>query len=154
MRLTGRHAAMLFVEDFQKMFSFYRDGMGPLGLDHAGVSTPGWLPPGDDPYIIDTNWCMFFMGDDLNDPLFVLELFDAAVFAQQHPKLLQNSKPPMPRANGLIVGHIVEGLEECKAHLESFGADFPDGVTQEAWGRIAHFHDPEGNRFELCEIDE
>lgn len=35
MRLTGSHAATLFVEDFQKMCSSYRDGMGPLGLNAA-----------------------------------------------------------------------------------------------------------------------
>ncbi len=38
MRLTGSHAAMLFVGDFKKMFTLYRDGMGPLGLN-AAVAT-------------------------------------------------------------------------------------------------------------------
>ncbi len=35
MRLTGSDAAMLFVEDFERMFTLYRDGTGPLGLNAA-----------------------------------------------------------------------------------------------------------------------
>jgi catechol 2,3-dioxygenase-like lactoylglutathione lyase family enzyme len=135
---------MLFVNDFAEMFAFYRDGLGPLGLNHGTEATDGWLPPGGEPYVVDENWSLFLFGTDLATSPLVLELFDAAVFAGTHPVA----------PNGVIVGCEVQGLEAAIDHLQAHGALVPDGIIQEPWGRIGHFHDPEGNRFELFEIDE
>jgi predicted enzyme related to lactoylglutathione lyase len=52
---------------------------------------------------------------------------------------------------GVLAFQPDEGVEEAVEELRAAGVDFPDGVTEHPWGRIATFHDPDGNDLQLYE---
>ena len=45
----------------------------------------------------------------------------------------------------------VAGLEAAVEDLKSKGADFPAGISEHEWGRVATFKDSEGNDLQLYE---
>ena len=63
-----------------------------------------------------------------------------------------NAREGTARAHdgGAVITFQPEGsLDDEVSRLQ--GVDFADGITDQPWGRIAAFHDPDGNVLELYE---
>ena len=52
---------------------------------------------------------------------------------------------------GVLAFQPSDGIEDAVEELEAAGIEFPDGITDHPWGRIATFHDPDGNDLQLYE---
>jgi predicted enzyme related to lactoylglutathione lyase len=52
---------------------------------------------------------------------------------------------------GVLAFQPSDGVEDAVEELEAAGVEFPDGITEHPWGRIASFHDPDGNDLQLYE---
>ena len=56
------------------------------------------------------------------------------------------------REGGAVIAFRPDGsIDEAVEQLKGKGVDFAGGITDQPWGRIAAFHDPDGNVLELYE---
>lgn len=67
--------------------------------------------------------------------------------------VLNGREPEGAQAGGgpIITFQPEEGLEAAVEDLKSKGADFPAGISEHEWGRVATFKDSEGNDLQLYE---
>ncbi len=63
----------------------------------------------------------------------------------------RDSETPGPEGGAVIAFRAKAAIDEAVAELEGKGVDFAGGVTDHPWGKIAAFHDPDGNVLELYE---
>jgi catechol 2,3-dioxygenase-like lactoylglutathione lyase family enzyme len=53
---------------------------------------------------------------------------------------------------GAVIAFRADGsIEDEVERLKGAGVDFADGIADRPWGRVAAFHDPDGNVLELYE---
>jgi len=53
---------------------------------------------------------------------------------------------------GAVVAFRPDGsIEDAMRQLQGAGVEFVGGVSEHPWGRVAAFHDPDGNSLELYE---
>ncbi len=52
---------------------------------------------------------------------------------------------------GVLAFQPDDGIEDAVEELEAAGVHFPDGISEHPWGRVATFHDPDGNDLQLYE---
>jgi predicted enzyme related to lactoylglutathione lyase len=53
---------------------------------------------------------------------------------------------------GAVIAFRPDGnLDDAVAQLRDAGVEFVDGVSEHPWGRVASFHDPDGNSLQLYE---
>ena len=66
---------------------------------------------------------------------------------------LNGREPEGAQAGGgpVITFQPEAGLEAAVEDLKSKGADFPTGISEHEWGRVATFKDSEGNDLQLYE---
>ena len=63
----------------------------------------------------------------------------------------RDSETPGSEGGAVVAFRPDGGIEDVVEKLEGQGVDFAGGVTDHPWGRIAAFHDPDGNVLELYE---
>jgi catechol 2,3-dioxygenase-like lactoylglutathione lyase family enzyme len=63
----------------------------------------------------------------------------------------RDSETPGPEGGAVIAFRPDGGIDEVVEKLQAEGVEFADGVADRSWGRIAAFHDPDGNVLELYE---
>ena len=62
-----------------------------------------------------------------------------------------DSETPGPDGGAVIAFRPQDGLESAVEGLQDRGVDFAGGISEHPWGRIASFHDPDGNSLQLYE---
>jgi len=124
--LTRFGVICLYVQDFPRMLSFYRDTL------HL---PPGRIHPGED-HKLETEWTRFELQGT------ALELFALS----RAPKRL--ARLPSPRENATLLCFIVDDFEAQYQALLDSGVSMQPRREAE-WGRYAHFRDPEGNELQI-----
>ena len=61
----------------------------------------------------------------------------------------RESETPGPEGGAVIAFRPDGAIEDVVEALKGKGVDFAGGITDHPWGRIAAFHDPDGNSLEL-----
>jgi predicted enzyme related to lactoylglutathione lyase len=61
------------------------------------------------------------------------------------------SETPGGEGGAVIAFQPEEGLDETVEALKGQGVEFAGDVSEHPWGRIAAFHDPDGNSLQLYE---
>jgi catechol 2,3-dioxygenase-like lactoylglutathione lyase family enzyme len=116
----------LWAQDFPRVLAFYRDVLQlPLAEAPPGESQK----PG-------AEWARFEL------PGTRLELFALS----RSPK--RAARLPMPRQNAAVLCFVVDDFEAVQRDLTARGVTFEQS-GQRAWGRFAHFRDPEGNELQI-----
>jgi len=119
---------LLYVEDFPRMLSFYRDTLGlPLGDDDPGAG-----------HEIGVDWVSFHTPGGG-----ALELFDHARFGR-------SLDLPYPRENANVVTFRVQSVDAEAERLQAAGVEL-GAIHRAEWGAAAHFRDPEGNHLQIFE---
>jgi predicted enzyme related to lactoylglutathione lyase len=54
---------------------------------------------------------------------------------------------------GVVLAFDVTSLAECESRLTALGAPCVQAVRDEGFGKVATYQDPDGNLFELVELD-
>ena len=111
-----------------------------------GVSTV-WLP------VNDMQQALRFYGDTLGLPVKERDGDWAEVDADGLTIGLNARDSEQPgREGGAVIAFRPEGsIDDAVEQLKGKGVDFAGGITDQPWGRIAAFHDPDGNVLELYE---
>jgi predicted enzyme related to lactoylglutathione lyase len=120
---------LIYVEDFEAMFAFYRDVLGLA----ATSADPGAG------YEVGVDWAQF--GDGHGGEI---ELFDHARFGKTF-------RFPLPRANANVITFRVDDLAAETRRLRAGGVEFFSEGWYD-WGGAAHFYDPEGNHLQLFQV--
>ena len=63
----------------------------------------------------------------------------------------RESEQPGGEGGAVIAFRPQGSMEDAVEALTGKGVDFADGISEHPWGRIAAFHDPDGNVLELYE---
>ena len=63
----------------------------------------------------------------------------------------REGEEPGPEGGAVLAFRADGSLEDEVSRLQGQGIDFPGGISEFPWGRIAAFHDPDGNSLELYE---
>ena len=116
----------MWVQDFPRMFSFYRD---TLGLPPSNANPGEGLQAGVD-------WARFELQGT------GLELFALSRSAKRA------ARTPYPRQNATVLCFLVDDFDVELQALQARGVDFHQ-VGQQEWGRYATFRDPEGNELQI-----
>lgn len=116
----------MWVQDFPRTLSFYRDTLGLPG---------GEIDPGEG-YLPGADWARFELQGT------ALELFDLA----RSPK--RAARIPAPRENSTVLCFLVDDIAGEQKILSERGVSFTQ-VGEQEWGRYAHFRDPEGNELQI-----
>lgn len=120
----------LYVQDFPKMLSFYRDTLHlPLGKLHSSEQSGS-----------ETSWTRFEMHGT------ALELFALARMPKRAARL------PFPRENATLLCFIVDDFESAYQALLDSGVEMQPRREAD-WGRYAHFRDPEGNELQIYQLN-
>ena len=64
---------------------------------------------------------------------------------------LNGNEEPGAEGGAVLAFQPDDELEEVVKELEEQGVEFPGGISEHPWGRIAAFHDPDGNALQLYE---
>ena len=118
----------LFVHDFPRTLSFYRDALGFAATD---------VDPGP-PCIPMTNWASLRTGG------VTIELFDGEAFWDT--TLLRGTN-----RDAVQLCFLVDDVRRERERLKGSGVDC-DPVVEEAWGSYASFRDPEGNWLQIYQV--
>jgi len=131
------HAITLGVEDLERAFSFYRDG---LGLPSKGIT--GTQFTGDEKNPAGAV-AMFNLDDGL-----VLTLYPRSELAKD-----AGVDPSYTTGSGISVGHFVDVRSEVDRILElagRAGASVPGPAHERSWGIYSgYFSDPDGHLWEI-----
>ena len=119
----------LFVADFQRSLRFYRDQLGLEVFD---------LDPGP-PSVPLVNWVSLIAGNML------VELFDARAAGREQNGAIERG--------GIELAFLVDDVLESRRRLDAAGVACGP-VADYAWGRVAHFQDPDGNQMQVYEVFE
>ena len=63
----------------------------------------------------------------------------------------REGEEPGPEGGAVIAFRPDGSLEDEMERLQGQGVEFVGGITEHPWGRLAAFHDPDGNSLELYE---
>ena len=63
----------------------------------------------------------------------------------------RDSEQPGREGGAVVAFRASDGIEQEFERLQGEGVEFADGIADRPWGRIAAFHDPDGNVLELFE---
>jgi catechol 2,3-dioxygenase-like lactoylglutathione lyase family enzyme len=63
----------------------------------------------------------------------------------------RSEESPGGEGGGVLAFQPDDELEDVVAELEDKGVEFDGGVSEHPWGRVAAFHDPDGNALQLYE---
>ena len=63
----------------------------------------------------------------------------------------REGEEPGPEGGAVIAFRPDGSLEDEMQRLQGQGVEFVGGITEHPWGRLAAFHDPDGNSLELYE---
>jgi catechol 2,3-dioxygenase-like lactoylglutathione lyase family enzyme len=63
----------------------------------------------------------------------------------------RDSEQPGPEGGAVVAFSPSGTLEEEVERLQGEGVQFVGGISEHPWGRLAAFHDPDGNSLELYE---
>lgn len=116
----------MWVQDFARMLSFYRD---TLGLPGSEINPGEGYQPGAD-------WARFELQGT------ALELFDLSRSPKRAARMVS------PRENSTVLCFLVDDFAADHRILSERGVTFTQDGEQE-WGRYAHFRDPEGNELQI-----
>jgi predicted enzyme related to lactoylglutathione lyase len=104
-----------------------------------------WLP------VTDVDRAVDFYGDTLGLEVEQHES-DWAIVAAGHVRVGLNGNPEEPAGEGgaVIAFAVGDELEDAIDQLNAAGAEVSD-ISVLPWGRVATFHDPDGNQLQLFE---
>jgi predicted enzyme related to lactoylglutathione lyase len=104
-----------------------------------------WLP------VTDVDRAVDFYGETLGLEVEHHE-HDWAIVAAGHVRVGLNGRPDEPAGEGgtVVAFGVGDDLEEAVDQLGAAGADVGD-IVELPWGRVAVFHDPDGNQLQLYE---
>lgn len=115
-------AICLLAEDFDKSLAFYRDTLG-LSVNYS-----------------EGKFANFKLGET-----------ELAIFQKDAATAMFPAKFMKP-SGGFLLGFQVESLEKSCQELTKKGIEIFEGPKTTAWGqKIAYFHDPNGNIWEISE---
>ena len=63
----------------------------------------------------------------------------------------RDSEQPGPEGGAVVSFRPEQALEQAVEDLQGKGVEVVGGITDHPWGRIAAFHDPDGNSLEFYE---
>jgi predicted enzyme related to lactoylglutathione lyase len=102
-----------------------------------------WLP------VTDVNRAVDFYGDALG--LDVEHQEDGwAIVAVGHVRIGLSDSLDGGEGGAIVAFGVSDDLEEAVDQLAAAGADAAE-IVEVPWGRVAHFHDPDGNPLQLYE---
>lgn len=128
--LTRFGVICLYVQDFPRMLSFYRDTL------HLQVSN---LHP-EEQSGSESSWTRFELQGT------ALELFALAGAPKRAARL------PFPRENAALLCFLVDDFEAEYRALQESGVEMQPRRSAD-WGRSAHFRDPEGNELQIYQLN-
>jgi predicted enzyme related to lactoylglutathione lyase len=104
-----------------------------------------WLP------VTDMGEAVRFYGDVLGLPVTQHDGDWSEVDANGLRIGLNGSEPESPQGDGgALVAFQPDGeLDDEVRRLQDAGVEFPDGISEHAWGRVVPFKDPDGNDLQL-----
>jgi lactoylglutathione lyase len=119
-------AAVLFVQDFEKSLTFYRD---TLGLPIA---------------VLESNFAAFQMD---NQDFAINDITEAAKMVNLP---LEAFEAQSGKADHVMLCADVENVDAEYERLKAKGVEFTKAPVDQPWGiRAAYFRDPEGNIWEI-----
>ena len=109
-----------------------------------GIATV-WLP------VTDMHRALEFYGDVLGLDVEQQE-DDWSMVVAGHVRIgLNGHESPAGEGGAVIAFGVSDELEDAVEQLRAEGVEIAGDVTEHPWGRVASFHDPDGNELQLYE---
>ena len=102
-----------------------------------------WLP------VTDMHRAVSFYGDTLGLPVTEHDSDWSEVDANGLKLGLNSSESPAGDGGAAVAFQPEGDIEAEVERLKNAGVEFPDGISEHAWGRIVPFKDPDGNDLQL-----